>query len=93
MDGGRHPELGRKTESRGRVIVAQFFCRVCDGPNEFTHDNGKSRLYPVPEDACVYCGSSGKWRTGTDPKKEYALSENDRRFLRSLRIACEDASE
>jgi hypothetical protein len=75
------------------VIVAQFFCRVCDGPNEFTHDNGKSRLYPVPEDACVYCGSSGKWRTGTDPKKEYALSENDRRFLRSLRIACEDASE
>lgn len=40
-----------------------------------------------------HCGA-GVWRTvqivGNDePKKSYAISQNDRRFLRSLRIAAE----
>jgi hypothetical protein len=66
--------------------MAQFYCMTCDGLNEFTHPSGTPRLYPLAEDVCAYCGASGKWRTGGDPKKAYDLSVNDKRFLRSLRI-------
>jgi hypothetical protein len=57
-----------------------IFCRECDGKNDF------NRNWIADDDACTFCGTRGKWRTVNEPKKAYALSENDRRFLRSIRI-------
>lgn len=40
----------------------------------------------LPEDGCPHCGAK-EWAHVDVPAKAYALSEHDRRFLRSLRIA------
>lgn len=59
------------------------WCRECDGANEFP------RNWIEEKDTCRYCKTAGRWRTENQPKAEYLLSHNDRRFLRSLRIKAE----
>ena len=61
----------------------QLWCRKCDGFNEFP------RNWLDDGDACKHCGAIGFWRTATEPMVEWDLNENDRRMLRSLRIAQE----
>lgn len=57
-----------------------LFCRHCDGLNVI------DRNWVSPTDECQFCGAINQWRTINDPKKPYDLSENDKRFLRSLKI-------
>ena len=56
------------------------WCRECDGANAMP------RNWIEESDACKYCGTKGQWRTLNEPKAEYLLNHNDRRFLRSMRI-------
>jgi hypothetical protein len=60
-----------------------LYCCICGKPNEF------ARNWIESEDACIECGTRGRWRRYNDPTVEYALNENDRRLLRSLRIEAE----
>ena len=57
-----------------------LFCRVCDAAKILT------RNWITEEDTCDACGATEQWRTVNEPKKAYALSENDRRFLRSIKV-------
>ena len=65
------------------MMAVVLFCRSCETANTF------SRNWLEDDDACVACGAKGLWRTESEPKVVYDLSVNDRRFLRSLRIAPE----
>jgi hypothetical protein len=38
---------------------------------------------------CPACGQAAHWSTEPQARREYVLSENDRRFLKSLRIGAE----
>jgi hypothetical protein len=67
----------------------ELFCMQCDGLNTFTFDNGKPRRYAMDDDVCRYCGAKNKWRRGNDPRTPYVLDYNDRRLLKSMRIAPE----
>lgn len=40
-------------------------------------------------DICPNCEKSAMWTTDNNPGKPYLLSENDRRILKALRIACD----
>lgn len=65
------------------MTAVQVFCRKCDGVNEFPHN------WINEGDACKFCGSVNLWRTLNEPKVAYELNANDKRLLRSLRIATE----
>jgi hydrogenase maturation factor HypF (carbamoyltransferase family) len=68
------------------MTVATFICRGCGSRNSF------NRLYTVDEDACKVCKMTNFWRREDEPEVpivEWALNENDRRFLRSLKIGAE----
>ena len=58
-------------------------CMGCEALNEL------DRNWIDAEDACKYCGSKGRWRKDTDPRIDYVLNENDKRMLKTLRIASE----
>ena len=68
------------------ITVAIFVCRGCGTRNSF------NRLYTVDEDACKVCKMTNFWRREDEPDvpaKEWELGVNDRKFLKSLRIAPE----
>lgn len=44
--------------------------------------------WELPVNGCPRCGAR-EWGSTEEPKKPYVLSENDRLFLKSLRIAPE----
>lgn len=46
----------------------------------------------VPE-ICPFCEQAAHWTTDSEPKSDWQLSENDRRFLRSIRIAANNDHE
>jgi hypothetical protein len=58
----------------GRLV----WCRLCT--SRYEHLGGA-----LPE-TCPTCGESAHWSAIEVPKREFALSENDRRLLRALRI-------
>lgn len=64
-------------------MAMTLYCRECQQPNYF------ERNWLNEDDACQYCHSVGQWRTLNDPKHDYTLTHNDKRFLRSLRIGQE----
>lgn len=57
-----------------------LWCRMCQQPTEF------DRKWVEDSDACTHCGTKGHWRTLDEPNVVYALNENDRRFLRSIKV-------
>ena len=61
----------------------ELWCRNCGHKNTFP------RNWLEDADACKECKAMGQWRTHGDPSVDYALSENDKRFLKSLRIDAE----
>lgn len=63
------------------MTAVTLWCRHCDGENEFPWYDESLK--------CKHCGTVNYFRTLNDPKVEYDISVNDRRFLRSLRIAPE----
>lgn len=63
--------------------LTQIWCMACAAPNDF------KRRWLTPEDACTTCGAQGRWRRLNDPKVEWELHTNDKRLLKSLRIAQE----
>lgn len=63
--------------------LTQVYCMACEAPNDF------KRLWLDPEDACAHCGTQGRWRRVNDPKVEWELHHNNKRLLKSLRIAQE----
>jgi hypothetical protein len=67
----------------------ELFCQQCDGLNMFTFANGTPRRYATEDDICKYCKTKNSWRRGNEPKKPYELDFNDRRMLKSMRIAPE----
>lgn len=62
-------------------MTVQLTCRKCETVNIFEHN--------WIDHPCEACGAEGFWRRVDEPKVDYDLSANDRRFLRSLRIAPE----
>lgn len=61
----------------------QLVCRKCDSYNTF------DRNWIDDTDACATCGATGFWRRPEEPKVPWELEVNDRKFLKSLRIAPE----
>jgi hypothetical protein len=44
-------------------------------------------------DICPHCEQSASWTTDPDPDKPFKLTENDKKFLRSIRIATNNDHE
>ncbi len=60
----------------------QYYCAGCQRVETFRAE---------APGACLTCGASRSWRlvaTG-DPTKPYVLSENDKKFLKGLRVGCD----
>lgn len=67
-------------------MLVELYCRKCGTKNHFP------RNWLEDADACKDCKATDQWSTvppGSEPEVDYELSANDRRFLRSLRIAPE----
>lgn len=80
---GKSGSTTEKPEAMAGDPVMILFCRVCDSPNPFM------RRWIEDHDACSTCGAEGQWRTVNEPRVAYELSLNDKRLLKSLRIASE----
>ena len=75
------PRTQPQKEMRTAIVL---FCRSCDSPNTF------DRNWVKDDDMCSTCGATGQWRTINEPRKPWAISHNDRNFLRSIRISPDD---
>lgn len=47
------------------------------------------QTFSVPQPLCTFCGARD-WNNVDEPARPRALTADDRRFLRSLRITAED---
>jgi len=60
------------------IVARVLLCRKCG--------HWYQVVQQVP-DICPFCEQSASWVDDDTPSKPYVLSENDRKFLKSLRIA------
>lgn len=60
-----------------------LYCMACQSPQTF------ERNWLDESDACATCGAKGPWRRCDEPKHAWELNENDRRFVKSLKIAAD----
>ena len=63
------------------IVARVLLCRKCG--------HWYQVVQQIP-DICPHCEQSASWTTDDAPSKPYVLSENDRKFLKSLRIATND---
>jgi hypothetical protein len=60
-------------------VSRQYWCRLC----KYLYEHPGGNL----PDACPDCEQGAHWSADPVPQKDYVLTENDCRFLKSLRIA------
>jgi hypothetical protein len=66
-------------------VSRSYWCRLCK--NVLEHPGGN-----LPTE-CPHCEQGAHWSAEAVPQKDYVLTENDVRFLRSLKIAATNDHE